>query len=64
MNADATLPVKPALARVTIYEVTVRSGYELITSAQVDDHIYVGSRAWREQQLNNPYGRRVSPPQD
>jgi hypothetical protein len=48
-----TPPVAPALAKVTIYEVTMRLGYELVTSAQVDDRIYVGSREWRQQQSDN-----------
>jgi hypothetical protein len=44
-------PVKPALAKVTIFEVAERPWGWLTTSAEVDDRVYVGSREWR-QQLN------------
>jgi hypothetical protein len=48
-----TPPIPPALAKVTIYEVAVRPWGELVTSALVDDRIYVGSRARRQQQIGN-----------
>jgi hypothetical protein len=51
--ADADQPpVEPALARVTIFEVAERPWGWLMTSAEVDDRVYVGSREWR-QQLNS-----------
>src|SRR5262249_23003934 len=43
-------PVKPALAKVTIFEVAERPWGWLTTSAQVDDRVYVGSWEWRRQQ--------------
>jgi hypothetical protein len=39
------------LAKVKIFEVAERPWGWLTTSAEVDDRVYVGSRAWR-QQLN------------
>jgi hypothetical protein len=42
--------VKPASAKVVIFEVTSRRNYELVTSAQADDTVYVGSKKWRQQQ--------------
>ena len=42
-------PVKPVLAKVTIFEVAERPWGWLTTSAQVDDNVYVGSREWRRQ---------------
>ena len=50
--ADADFGVKPALAKVTIFEVAERPWGWLMTSAEVDDRVYVGSREWR-QQLND-----------
>jgi len=46
MAADAEMipPVKPALARVTIFEVAERPWGWLTTSAEVDNRVYVGSR--------------------
>jgi hypothetical protein len=43
----------PVLAKVTIFEVAHRPWGELMTSAEVDDRVYVGSREWRRQQLNS-----------
>jgi len=37
-------PVKPALAKVTIFEIAERPWGWLTTSAEVDDRVYVGSR--------------------
>ena len=45
-NADSAPPV---LAKVTIFEVAHRPWGELITSAEVDDRVYVGSQEWRQQ---------------
>jgi len=42
-----TPPVKPALAKVTIFEVAERPWGWLTTSAEVDDRVYVGSAEWR-----------------
>jgi len=42
-------PVKPVLAKVTIFEVAERPWGWLTTSAEVDDRVYVGSREWRQQ---------------
>jgi hypothetical protein len=50
-------PVKPALARVTIFEVAERPWGWLSTSAEVDDHVYVGSREWRQQLNSNAAGQ-------
>ena len=50
-NADRSAR-EPALAKVTIFEVAERPWGWLTTSAQVDDRVYVGSREWRQQQLN------------
>jgi hypothetical protein len=51
--ADADRSLKePALARVTIYEVAERPWGWLITNAEVDDRVYVGSREWRQRQLD------------
>jgi hypothetical protein len=36
-----------ASAKVVIHEVIIREGYELMTSAEVDDYPYVGTQAWR-----------------
>jgi hypothetical protein len=44
---------EPALAKATIYEVAIRPWGWLVTSAEVDDCMYVGSREWRRQQLDN-----------
>jgi len=41
----------PVLAKVTIFEVAERPWGWLMTSAEVDDRVYLGSREWR-QQLN------------
>src|SRR5262249_13608257 len=40
-------PVNPALAKVTIFEVAERPWGWLMTSAEVDDRVYIGSREWR-----------------
>jgi hypothetical protein len=45
-------PVKPALAKVTILSPNGGPWGWLITSAEVGDRTYVGSRAWRQQQLD------------
>jgi hypothetical protein len=45
-------PVEPPLAKVTIFEVAHRPWGELMTSAEVGDCIYVGSREWRRRQGN------------
>jgi hypothetical protein len=37
----------PALAKVSIFEVTLRPWGELITDARRDDRIFVGSPEWR-----------------
>jgi hypothetical protein len=37
-------------AKVIIHEVIKRRGYELVTDVRADDTIYVGSKAWRQQQ--------------
>jgi hypothetical protein len=42
-----------ALAKVTIYEVAERPWGWLVTSAEVSDRVYVGSREWRRQLDNN-----------
>ena len=42
-------PVNPALAKVTIFEVAERPWGWLMTSAEVDDRVYIGSREWRRQ---------------
>ena len=47
-----TPPVKPALAKVTIFEVAERPWGWLTTSAEVDNRGYVGSWEWRRQQRN------------
>ena len=54
MWADTKMmpPVEPALAKVTIFEVAERPRGLLITSAEVDDRVYIGSREWRKQQCN------------
>jgi hypothetical protein len=44
---------KPVLARAVIFEVANRSWGELVTSAEVDDRVYVGSRECRRQLGNN-----------
>ena len=54
-NSTAHAPMapicpQPALAKVTIFEVAHRSWGELMTSAEVSDCVYVGSREWRRQQ--------------
>src|SRR5262249_6922535 len=41
-------PVEPALAKVTIFEVAERP-WGLMTSAEVGDRIFIGSKKWREQ---------------
>jgi hypothetical protein len=41
------------LAQVTIYEVTERPWGWLVTSGEVNDRVYVGSREWRQRQLDN-----------
>jgi hypothetical protein len=52
--ADADRPTNgPALARVKIFEVAHRPWGDLMTSAEVDDRVYVGSREWRRQQCDN-----------
>jgi hypothetical protein len=43
----------PALANVTIFEVATRPWGWLVTSAEVDDRVYVGSPEWRQQQLDD-----------
>ena len=64
MAADTgmTPPVKPALAKVTIFEVAEHPWGWLTTSAEVDDNVYVGSREWRRlhnagSHLPNPASR-------
>jgi hypothetical protein len=54
MAADTEMapPVGPALAKVTILEVARHPWGWLMTSAKVNDRVYVGSREWR-QQLNS-----------
>jgi len=51
-DADRS-PKGPALAKVTIYEVAERPWGWLVTSAEVNDRVYVGSRKWRRQLGNN-----------
>ena len=51
MDANPDLPKTPALAKVKIFEVAERRWGWLMTSAEVDDRVYIGSREWR-QQLN------------
>jgi len=36
-------------AKVTVFEVTKRPTYELVTAAGDDRPVYIGSREWREQ---------------
>jgi hypothetical protein len=43
LEPDQHREITSALANVMIYEVTVRPGYELVTSAAVDDRVFVGS---------------------
>jgi len=38
---------------VTIYEIAERPWGWLMTSAEVDDRVYVGSREWRRQSGSN-----------
>src|SRR5262249_21020701 len=47
MAADTEIipPVKPVLAKVTIFEVAERPWGWLTTSAEVDDRVYVGSES-------------------
>jgi len=45
-------------SKVTIFEVTKRPGYELVTAAGGDRPAYVGSREWNERQ--KPYSRQES----
>jgi hypothetical protein len=42
--------VETMQAKVIIHEVIKRRGYELVTDVRADDTIYVGSKAWRQQQ--------------
>jgi hypothetical protein len=42
--------LKPALAKVTIYEVASRSWGWLTTRAEVDDRVYVGTPEWYRRQ--------------
>ena len=49
-DTEMTPSVKPALAKVTIFEVAKRPWGWLTTCADVDDRVYVGSREWRRQQ--------------
>jgi hypothetical protein len=51
-DADQS-PKEPALAKVRIYELAERPWGWLVTSAEVDDRVYVGSREWRQRQLDN-----------
>jgi len=53
VEPDRHKEANPASARVLIFEVTMRPGYELVTDARVDDRVYVGSRQWRRQLDNN-----------
>jgi hypothetical protein len=46
------MPIRSEWVKVTILEVAHRPGGELMTSAEVDDRVYVGSREWRRQQSN------------
>jgi len=39
--------------KVTIFEVTKRPWGELMTTAEADDRIYVGSQQWHQQSNNN-----------
>jgi len=40
-------------SKVTIFEVTKRQNYELITGTGGDRPIYTGSREWQEQAITN-----------
>jgi hypothetical protein len=51
----------PALAKVKIYELAKRPGFWLLTDAWVDDRVYVGSREWRQQQLDSSNSTRMKP---
>jgi len=51
-DADLDRSPTPALVKVAIFEVAERRWGWLSTSAEVDDRVYVGSLAWRQQQLN------------
>jgi len=53
LSTEMTPPVAPALAKVTIYEVAERPWGWSVTSAEVSDRVYVGSRKWRRQLGNN-----------
>jgi hypothetical protein len=46
-SGDAPRVGKPALAKVTIFEVAERPWGWLTTSAEVDDCIYVGTPEWQ-----------------
>jgi hypothetical protein len=46
-------PKVPASAKVTIYEVAERPWGWLVTSAEVDDCVYIGSREWCRQLNSN-----------
>jgi hypothetical protein len=43
---------KEVSAKVVVYEVTIRPGYELVTDARRDDHVFVGMPEWRRQRVN------------
>jgi hypothetical protein len=47
--------------KVMIYEVAGRPWGLLMTSAEVDDCIYVGSREWRRQQCNTGSSNSIGP---
>jgi hypothetical protein len=44
----------PASAKVRIYEVAERPWGWLVTSAEVNDRVYVGSREWRQSSTRPP----------
>jgi hypothetical protein len=46
---DRGEPAAPNLTKVTIYQIAERPWGWLMTTAEVDDRVYVGSREWREQ---------------
>jgi hypothetical protein len=50
MSKVTICEVIPPSARVCIFEVTLRSGYELVTDARRDDRVFVGMKQWRAAQ--------------
>jgi hypothetical protein len=58
VEPDRHREITPTLAKVTIYEVAERPWGWLVTTAEVDDRVYVGLREWRAQrQSDNNYTR-------